>query len=717
MSFTWSPPANPGKIDYYEYFITISGATTPEIERSGKIAEYYHQLSAGKTYIIEVRAVTNNQRGLPASLTFTMIPNDPGNVREMERGQSYLKIEFDAPWGTYDGFEVTWVAKGSGPSSVADFLVTSYNDDSITVEWEKPTGTTVNGFTISIDPPPSEPKRVLSLSANYVSTDSISFSWEVDQSSSQDNFKITYEVTGSGTEWTRERTFTQGQLQYSYLIEGLSAGSTYSISVSAKKSSVQSDPVEITQTIQPKSVRELKAAVIPSGISLSWLPGFDSTQNSYRYQYQGRNVKLNIVPWVVINSESVDLQNLFPGEQYQFYVDAISNDQYSPYNQSTLATTYPLPPTDLTVDRTATTVSSVRVQWKDDLTHSYITSWDIKIADRGTDNIRTIGSTYERTNLDYEIPNLTAGKNYTVYVYGKSGNQRSRDASTVDVTATVPNCVTRPGAVYTTVYGGMQDKEPLRFIDKLSEKYIVEKLGGKIVRTNTANQPPWSQVREQLPMPPYFAVNRCPDLFAGDNKCWLTSRRKRNVVEPGARVQFTVGGDMNCGIGDESYCNGPVQPESTYYVAVVGYTENGLHAVGPFSDPIRTGMVDSKGVNIVAVVIGVVLGTFLLIFIAISLFLFLRKKRASRQDEVVQRPNQEGVAPFDSDPTGAYEKIDQTSFCKESGPLYENGLPPLPTSATSPDSAYEAIDVNDSKYNNNGGDDIYNEITDITHKP
>jgi hypothetical protein len=90
---------------------------------------------------------------------------------------------------------------------------------------------------------------------------------------------------------------------------------------------------------EPKSVRELKAEVIPSGISLSWLPGFDSTQNSYRYQYQGKNVKLNIVPWVVINSESVDLQNLFPGERYQFYVDAISNDQYSPNNQSTLATT------------------------------------------------------------------------------------------------------------------------------------------------------------------------------------------------------------------------------------------------------------------------------------------------------------------------------------------------------------------------------------------
>ncbi|ELU16972.1 hypothetical protein CAPTEDRAFT_214890, partial [Capitella teleta] len=53
MSFTWSPPANPGKIDSYNYSITVSGATTPEIERSVKINEYSHQLSAGKTYIIE----------------------------------------------------------------------------------------------------------------------------------------------------------------------------------------------------------------------------------------------------------------------------------------------------------------------------------------------------------------------------------------------------------------------------------------------------------------------------------------------------------------------------------------------------------------------------------------------------------------------------------------------------------------------------------------
>ncbi|ELU18720.1 hypothetical protein CAPTEDRAFT_218444 [Capitella teleta] len=876
--------------------------------------------------------------------------------------QSYLKIESDAPWDTYDGFEVTWVEKGSGPSSVADLLVTSYNDDSITVEWEKPTGTTVNGFTISIDPPPSgqsgsknlteniqeytwtglsagreynlimevifadtkKPKRVLSLSANYVSTNSLSLSWEVDQSSSQNNFKITYKVTGSSTEWTRERAFTQGQLQYSYLIEGLSAGSTYSILIIAKKNSVRSDPLEITQTIQPKSVRELKAEVIPSGISLSWLPGFDSTQNSYRYQYQGKNVKLNMVPWVVINSESVDLQNLFPGEQYQFYVDAISNDQHSPNNRSTLATTYPLPPTDLTVDRTATTVSSVRVQWKDDVTRSYITSWDIKIADRGTDNIRTIGSTYERTNLDYEIPNLTAGKNYTVYVYGKSGDRHSRDASTVDVTVkpvirstlsediekttedtiavtyseskagvfdhylfsllnssdtvikqrsdtdrnirfenlvagvkytilartvsgieesigvqksftTKPNppnehtcnqgtdkltvilmkpsgfvdeyileCLNedcnkqisteisnvsfkqdfnilkpytmyhfkaytkrfdkfsnkveflckaeveilalgpvqefsysenslepfeimltwkeprnpngkiikyhikyngvkenqaphtgsevdvepdmheqlikglKPGFEYTfeiaaetnaigrkaTLVKTMPIKVPIVMLDPPSPQAITTAISHdkiRIILTNPflntngdvvafsvfvttdpnerfmANSPPrtWADVKGPSPMASYFAVYKCANLFDGNDQCSSGPARKRRVAQPRETVEFTVGGDSSCTTNDDDYCNGPLDAESTYYIALVGYTENDLYSSGPSSEPIHT---DTAPTNLLLIIIVVVVVLVLAIVAAIGVIVYMRK-RSSDNNEVWEYNN------------------------------------------------------------------------------
>ncbi|ELU03941.1 hypothetical protein CAPTEDRAFT_222638 [Capitella teleta] len=857
-----------------------------------------------------------------------------------------------------------------GPSPVADLLVTSYNDDSITVKWEKQAETTVNGFTISIDPPPSgqsgskdlaeniqeytwtglsagreynlaievifadtksekverkqttKPKRVLSLSANHVSTHFINLSWGVDRNSSQDNFKITYEVTGSGSEKTGETTFTQGQLQYNYLIKDLSAGSTYSISVSANKNSVQSDPREITQTTQPKSVRELKAEVIPSGISLSWLPGLDSTQNSYRYQYHGRNVKLNLVPWKVTNSEFVNLHNLFPGEQYQFYVDAISKDQHSPFNRSKLATTYPLPPTDLTVDHTATTVSSVRVQWEDDVTRSYITNWDIKIADRRLNNITKVGSTYERTELYYEIPNLTAGKNYTVYVYGKSGDQRSRDSSTVDVTVnpvirsilsedtakitedtiavtysesrvgvfdhylfslknssdtvikqrsdndrnikfkglvagvrytilartvsgnkesttiqksitTKPNppsepkcnqgtdrltvilikpsgfvdkyileclnetcneatspeisnelfkqdfynlkpyavyhfkayterfdksssevdfsCITeegppgpvqefsypedslepfeikltwmeplnpngkiikyhikfngvkenqpahtgsevdlesdmheqlikglKPGFKYTfeitaetnaigekaTLFVTMPIKAPIVIPNPQSPQAITTAISHDKIRiiltnpflntngdvvafsvfvTTNRNERPmangeprtWADVKGPSPMASYFAVYKCANLFDGNDQCSSGPARKRRVAQPRDTVEFTVGGDSSCTTNDGDYCNGPLDAESTYYVALVGYTENDLYSSGPFSEPIRT---DPAPKNWLLIIIVVVVVLVLTIVTAIGVIIYMRKRSSDTNKPPSEQP-------------------------------------------------------------------------------
>ncbi|ELU12606.1 hypothetical protein CAPTEDRAFT_190948 [Capitella teleta] len=480
----------------------------------------------------------------------------------------------------------------------------------------------------------------------------------------------------------------------------------------------------------------------------------------------------------------------------------------------------PLPPLGLTIDIAETTESSLLILWEDDETRSYITSWDVEIADIGTYRPKAVGSTSDRTVLNYEITNLISGKNYTAYVFGKSGDQRSHQAATVDLTLkpvinsvlsedtdqtkenvivltynqsnvgefdhylfslngssdtvtvakqhrhlypriTFTNLVAGVNYVVTArTISGIEESTPIQKsivtkpfapnwacdqgADRLTiilskplgfvDEYILEcQEGCNVVefsllvttdrgdsRNRAANQPSWKDSKDKLPMPPYFAVNRCSDLFDGDNMCWSTSRKKRNVVERGTRVHFTVGGALNCDIRDDSFCNGPLQSDSTYHVAIVGYTENGLHTVGPISDPIRTGRAGTtaedpnqpKSVNIVTIAVGVGLGILLLISVLTSLAIFHCRKRVARPDT---RP-QEDMA-VSSDPT--YTNADQVALSVESGPLNADDLPRQPTSVTSPDTGYEALDVENS---NNQKDDyevlegIYHEIPDATDK-
>ncbi|ELU13112.1 hypothetical protein CAPTEDRAFT_218143 [Capitella teleta] len=441
ITFIWSPPANPGEIDDYQCYLQDSkGHEITSFDNYGSdIREHSFDIYAGRTYIISVYAYAYYKlKGMPASLRFSIIPAVPHNVRVTARGQSYLECEFFGQSNSYyDGFEITWLEKASSAkpsnaflqredvsyvitdlkssttydimvyatsgeqksrgvaletstkaSSEAELFVKSYDQQSITVAWKKPSGKTVDGLKLNIDPVPNA-----QMGSEEVATDIQEHTWE-----------------------------------------GLEAGHEYTLEIEVIYADATSEKVNRKQTTQPKPVLNLKAGIYPRGLILSWDSGFYSFENAYRYQYVGRITKLNNVPWEITTSKRVKLEHLFPGEMYEFYVEAIANGKHSPNNRSVMATAPPLPPLGLTIDIAETTESSVLMFWEDDETRSYITSWDVEIADIGTYRPKAVGSTSDRTVLDYEITNLISGKNYTAYVFGKSGDQRSYQAATVDLT-------------------------------------------------------------------------------------------------------------------------------------------------------------------------------------------------------------------------------------------------------------------------------------------
>ena len=107
--------------------------------------------------------------------------------------------------------------------------------------------------------------------------------------------------------------------------------------------------------------------------------------------------------------------------------------------------------------------------------------------------------------------------------------------------------------------------------------------------TNADTLPSWKEAKSQNPMLSYLAVKRCQNLFDGNDQCWTNNHRRRRVAEPLTEVLFTVGGDSSCSRSSEGYCNGPLNPVTTYYVALIGYNEVGGYSIGEFSEPIQTG--------------------------------------------------------------------------------------------------------------------------------
>jgi hypothetical protein len=61
-------------------------------------------------------------------------------------------------------------------------------------------------------------------------------------------------------------------------------------------------------------------------------------------------------------------------------------------------------------------------------------------------------------------------------------------------------------------------------------------------------------------------------------------RTKRAAQEVGYKV-FEIGSETGC--ENKFYCNGPLKPDTTYYILLRAYTTM-EYADTPFSDPIRT---------------------------------------------------------------------------------------------------------------------------------
>lgn len=84
------------------------------------------------------------------------------------------------------------------------------------------------------------------------------------------------------------------------------------------------------------------------------------------------------------------------------------------------------------------------------------------------------------------------------------------------------------------------------------------------------------------------ATGNCTDLFFDGSLCGLPLHRSSRSVSELETQVFQVGAQSENDCTQQTYCNGPLQPGTDYYVKLRAFTAGGFRDT-EFSSRIRTG--------------------------------------------------------------------------------------------------------------------------------
>ncbi|XP_060067797.1 tyrosine-protein phosphatase 10D-like [Ylistrum balloti] len=456
IEVTWQRPVD-GMVENYlvKAKSTLLDSVSPAPVTVATPGYTFTKLHPGETYDITVTSLSGNVSSAEVKVQATTYPTSVAELYVDFVSTSTINVSWPRPDGSmFDMYELSispadttspvtileaqgqlhYSFYGLNPGTLYNISIQTFINNTSSDEAE---------VTVITDPLPVE---FLNVSSHASS--SLYAQWQVLNTHQQSYFEVVYQ-----TIYQMENTsvpqipVVEGQLGYSETLYNLSAGHMYQVFVRSVKTignlSSYSAWESASKTTKPKPVLNVTAVLIGRNVILRWTPDPDSTQDHYYVLYRGTIAGVN-PSWeqTLSNTTELLLTGLFPGEHYDLLVIAGSYGEMSPHRNVSVQIP-PLAPTDLLINSSLTTESTLSLFWTYNRSTTFIEQYKLDYQSYRSSFVQTMtipqpNDTVE--SLDLVLGNLTSGETYKVTFISSTNDAYSEE---VYRNATLkPECLT-----------------------------------------------------------------------------------------------------------------------------------------------------------------------------------------------------------------------------------------------------------------------------------
>ncbi|XP_078584040.1 phosphatidylinositol phosphatase PTPRQ-like isoform X2 [Branchiostoma floridae x Branchiostoma japonicum] len=435
-----------------------------------------------------------------------------------------------------------------------------------------------------------------------------------------------------------------------YTIDGLTPYTNYTLCLWAWNSAgngSQSCVTEETEQDVPSAPRNLAVREInPRSITLKWDSPAEPNGIILGYTIMYTMEGASDAQEVSTSNTTVQITGLRAYTTYSFQVAARTVEgQGAKSGPLEETTSVAIPDKPLNVRGTAQNQSTIHVQWEEPEPYAGPTTYIVQVYNE----MDTLHSTLQARGMtSHTVSGLAA---YTSYYFvivamteeGNTSSDRSAVVTTLPgVPVVVPGVKPEEGSslasestvtIAFTSNMFLEENGPVDsytvFVAEDNEDVLDDPSSG---HENDTTVLTWYNVQDSdlKVVPLYQATDKLPYPFSS------TSRSKRQTAH-----EFVIGEEKDCESQNKRFCNGPLNPGTTYRAKLRAFTVNGWYADSDYSEPLKTaGPTVSERQKQMYVVIGAsaaggVVGLCLVILIAV---VCLKQRRNRRQEMAVVPP-------------------------------------------------------------------------------
>ncbi|XP_013385097.1 tyrosine-protein phosphatase 10D isoform X2 [Lingula anatina] len=630
---------------------------TPEERNVTVNSAVIDELYPGEKYDIQVIAV-GKYRSESKNTTAYTYPKPPKNFKEIEnsensltlgwvKAETYLtqyKIEYRALPPALNRTLQTKFTNGSeyvftGLESGVTYTVSIF---AVTDDVESPDSTTGN-FT-------TKPIADFSLSENAATSSSVVALSYTENSGIFDYFLFC--LDGPTCNITQRKSKTDAQRVVQFNGSGVVAGDLYTIQAQTVSADQHSESKQIKIRTNPNGVEQLHSIPGANMVEISWQKP-EGTVSGYR-------VLLFLDSTLVENAtlpsdtNTVVVNNLTSYKQYiyrVYTVSGIEKEKESNPVVGTFNTSVSVPSAVLNFEVVPGSLKPYEVALRWDMpTNPNGILQEYLISYVGVKNtVMTVMQNVSITNTSVRtttISQLQAGYTYTFKIRAKTSEGYGPE---VNIHLLMPVLApafdeTVPEIQRTPRKPDQEEPQTTSLVVEFSNVFTErngEIIGYTVIVVETspnndsvivvgADLPTWKEAQYTTDDKwlPYEAFGPCELFDATSNN--LCSNIKRTIVKRATTsesrvVQVKIGTDNCNSLPANTYCNGPLKPNTHYRFSLRAKTENGLYADTPFSKVIATNKKPDSPSDVVAVVVSILV-VILLVGVLIGVLIYLRRR-------------------------------------------------------------------------------------------